>query len=92
MVNFGLSNGSGSGPSNNNNNNMSSSSEEFEANNRKLEPDRKHQVANRMCPMCEVAFPSTVTEEDFESHVMEHFSFEETETLKYIPPEGNVYN
>ena len=40
----------------------------------------------RMCPMCEAAFPPTVTDEDFEMHVMEHFTFEEQETLKYIPP------
>ena len=36
--------------------------------------------------MCEAAFPQTVTDEDFESHVMEHFSFEEQETLRYVPP------
>ena len=40
----------------------------------------------RTCPMCEAAFPQTVTDEDFESHVMEHFSFEEQETLRYVPP------
>ncbi len=40
----------------------------------------------RTCPMCEAAFPQTVTDEDFELHVMEHFTFEEQETLRYIPP------
>ena len=44
------------------------------------------EVNKRTCPMCEAAFPQTVTDEDFESHVMEHFSFEEQETLRYVPP------
>jgi len=44
------------------------------------------EVNKRICPMCEAAFPQTVTDEDFESHVMEHFSFEEQETLRYVPP------
>ena len=31
----------------------------------------------RTCPMCEVAFPEEqVSLEDFESHVLEHFSYE----------------
>ena len=33
--------------------------------------------------MCEAAFPPTVADEDFEMHVMEHFTFEEQETLRY---------
>lgn len=56
-------------------NNHDSSSEEWPQNSVK-----------RTCPMCEAAFPQTVTDEDFESHVMEHFSFEEQETLRYVPP------
>lgn len=44
------------------------------------------QQPKRTCPMCEAAFPLTVTEEDFEMHVMEHFTFEEQETLRYVPP------
>ena len=99
MVNFGVANG----PNNpSNNNNLSSSSEEYEVSNRKLKNSGDHVTSvktatasitpTRLCPMCEVSFPATVTEEDFEMHVMEHFSFEETETLKYIPPENNVYN
>jgi hypothetical protein len=68
-------------------------------------PDKKNQQNGivqipRMCPMCEAAFSTSVTEEDFELHVMEHFSFEEAETLRYIPPTpapeqaptGNGYN
>ena len=39
----------------------------------------------RTCPICEAAFPPTVTDEDFEMHVMEHFTFEEQETLRYVP-------
>lgn len=41
--------------------------------------------SKRTCPMCEAAFPQTVTDEDFEMHVMEHFTFEDQETLKYVP-------
>jgi len=37
---------------------------------------------DRKCPMCEAAFPQTVSHDEFESHVVEHFSgFEESETL-----------
>jgi len=43
----------------------------------------------RTCPMCEAAFPPTVTDEDFEMHVMEHFTFEEQETLRYVPQPDN---
>lgn len=50
--------------------------------------EEENQVSNsRLCPMCEAAFPSSVSDEDFESHVVEHFSFDEAETLRYIPPE-----
>ena len=42
----------------------------------------------RTCPMCEAAFPPTVTDEDFEMHVMEHFTFEEQETLMTNPLDG----
>ena len=42
--------------------------------------------------MCEASFPGSVTQEDFELHVMEHFNFEETETIRYIPPAANMPN
>ena len=46
-----------------------------------------HGVGGKLCPMCEAAFPDDVDDEAFESHVVEHFCFEDAETLKYIPPE-----
>lgn len=46
----------------------------------------------RTCPMCEAAFPTTVTDEDFEMHVMEHFTFEEQETLRYVPQPENGFD
>jgi len=36
----------------------------------------------RCCPMCEVVFPLESTQEEFESHVVEHFSYEESDTLR----------
>jgi hypothetical protein len=36
--------------------------------------------------MCEAAFPDDVDPDAFESHVVEHFCFEEAETIKYIMP------
>merc|ERR1719228_586719 len=38
--------------------------------------------AGRCCPMCEVVFPLDIDQEEFESHVVEHFSYEESDTLK----------
>jgi len=38
--------------------------------------------AGRCCPMCEVIFPFEHSQEEFESHVVEHFSYEESDTLK----------
>ena len=35
----------------------------------------------RLCPMCEAVFPDSVGFEDFESHVIDHFNFEESGTL-----------
>ena len=44
----------------------------------------------RLCPMCEAAFPpNSVSQEDFELHVVEHFNFDEAETLRYIPPSSS---
>ena len=46
----------------------------------------KSKEGSKMCPMCEAAFPADVDAEAFECHVVEHFCFEEAETLKYVPP------
>ena len=44
----------------------------------------------RLCPMCEAAFPpNSVSQADFELHVLEHFNFDEAETLRYIPPSSS---
>ena len=43
---------------------------------------------DKLCPMCEAAFPGDVDPEQFESHVVEHFCFEDAETLKYVHVEG----
>ena len=46
-------------------------------------PDRSSSAARfgRLCPMCEAVFPDSVGFEDFESHVIDHFNFEESGTL-----------
>ncbi len=37
----------------------------------------------KTCPMCEVSFPADSTsQEEFEAHVVDHFRYEEGETLK----------
>ena len=38
----------------------------------------------RLCPMCEAVFPIGVDPDEFELHVVEHFEFDEPDTLKYI--------
>ena len=38
--------------------------------------------AAKCCPMCEVLFPKDISQAEFESHVMEHFSYEESDTLR----------
>jgi len=41
--------------------------------------------SDRQCPMCEVAFPEgQVSLEDFESHVLEHFSYEDSQSMETI--------
>ena len=43
----------------------------------------------KMCPMCEAMFPLN-SEEEFEQHVMDHFSYDsDPETLQYYPPSDN---
>jgi len=40
---------------------------------------------DRRCPMCEVVFPEKdTTQEQFESHVVDHFSYEESDTLSHF--------
>ena len=43
----------------------------------------------KMCPMCEAMFPMN-NEDEFEQHVMDHFSYDsDPETLQYYPPSDN---
>ena len=43
----------------------------------------------KMCPMCEAMFPLH-SEDEFEQHVMDHFSYDsDPETLQYYPPSDN---
>jgi hypothetical protein len=34
--------------------------------------------------MCEAVFPVSVSSEAFESHVMDHFNLDDSETLVYV--------
>jgi len=36
----------------------------------------------KCCPMCEVLFPKNISQSEFETHVMEHFNYEESDTLR----------
>jgi len=36
------------------------------------------------CPMCEAEFPKETSQDEFECHVVEHFSYEESETLRHF--------
>ena len=43
----------------------------------------------KLCPMCEAMFPLGA-EEEFEQHVMDHFSYDsDPETLQYLPPDAD---
>ena len=53
-----------------------------------LDPENEARNLGRLCPMCEAVFPVSVTSEDFELHVMEHFNFEDSDTLVYDPPQN----
>lgn len=46
---------------------------------------------DRKCPMCEASFPKTVSHDEFESHVVEHFSFEESDTLTNFDTVPDAY-
>jgi len=38
--------------------------------------------AAMQCPMCEAVFTTETSQDEFESHVVEHFSYEESDTLR----------
>ena len=43
----------------------------------------------KLCPMCEAMFPLGA-EEEFEQHVMDHFSYDsDPDTLQYLPPDAD---
>ena len=43
----------------------------------------------KMCPMCEAMFPMN-NEDEFEQHVMDHFSYDsDPDTLQYLPPDAD---
>ena len=44
--------------------------------------DNTNNPAGRCCPMCEAVFPMETSQEEFEGHVVEHFSYEESDTLR----------
>jgi hypothetical protein len=48
--------------------------------------DTESAKKQKMCPMCEAAFPEDVDQEEFELHVVEHFCYEEPDTIKYVGP------
>ena len=37
----------------------------------------RNMQADRICPLCENAFPTLISQEEFEDHVMEHFNGED---------------
>ena len=45
----------------------------------------------RCCPMCEAVFPADSSQEEFESHVVEHFSYEESDTLRHYDTVPDAY-
>jgi len=45
----------------------------------------------RRCPMCEAEFSLDTPQDDFEIHVVEHFSFEESETLRHFDMVPDAY-
>ena len=50
-----------------------------------------HDSFARLCPMCEVVFPGESSQEEFESHVVEHFSYEESDTLRNYDTVPDAY-
>ena len=40
--------------------------------------------ARKCCPMCEAIFPEAISQAEFETHVMEHFNYEESDTLRHF--------
>jgi len=45
----------------------------------------------RQCPMCEAEFPLDISQDDFECHVVEHFSYTESETLRHFDVVPDAY-
>ena len=45
----------------------------------------------RCCPMCEAVFPADSSQEEFEGHVVEHFSYEESDTLRHYDTVPDAY-
>jgi hypothetical protein len=45
----------------------------------------------RKCPMCEAEFPMDTSQDEFEVHVVEHFSCDESETLKNFDTLPDAY-
>jgi len=48
-------------------------------------------MGSRVCPMCEAVFPDTCPHDEFETHVVEHFSYEESETLRQFDTVPDAY-
>jgi len=46
---------------------------------------------SRKCPMCEAEFPLNTSQDEFELHVVEHFSYDESETLKNFDTLPDAY-
>ena len=48
-------------------------------------------VNARLCPMCEAMFPSGGSQEEFELHVMDHFTYDsDPDTLQYCTSDEHV--
>jgi len=45
----------------------------------------------RRCPMCEAEFPVDTEQDEFELHVVQHFSYDESETLKNFDTLPDAY-
>lgn len=56
-----------------------------------IEARRKKEEEKRCCPMCEMPFPEKeVSIEDFEAHVMGHFSYEDNQHHRQSSLEGTT--
>ena len=41
----------------------------------------RNMQTDRVCPLCENIFPTLISQEEFEDHVMEHFNGDDADTL-----------